>query len=338
MTTKDNLFTITEISEKTGVHPQTLRNWERQNLITPVRVAGNQRIYTNDHIAQIEEILKLKDEGLRLKGVLNVLTGKKTTFGKSSKPRMAVAAQTLEKTKTEPAAPKTESKPVTTYQQQEEAKEQNNEQTTQTEQVTNAPQSTAGVRRGRPKFKIAELEDMSISDLNDLAKSEGVLYFRQMLKDELITALAYPSQREAMKNQAKARTKERYGGKVYGTRAKEREAQKAEQQNQVEIQEEVQEAPQVQANNKTKKRGRKKGSSQSNQRQVTAAQKQNSAESPKLTEVKEAGNQGLVAANDKQAAKEEIDTRQKLIQDILAMGEAGKSPDEIAKVLAKQYK
>lgn len=315
MTTENQLFTITEISEKTGVHPQTLRNWERQNLITPMRVAGNQRIYNNEHIKQIDEILKLKDDGLRLKGVLNVLTGKKTTFGKSSKPRMAVAAQTLEKTKTEPVTPKEENNTVETSQK---AVKENN---TPKENKETAPQSTAGVRRGRPKFKIAELEDMSISDLNDLAKSEGVLYFRQMLKDELITALAYPSQREAMKEQAKARTKERYGGKVYGTRAKEREAQKAEQQEQQE----------PKSNGKSQNKQQK-------QRQVTAAQKQNSAQSPKLTEVKEAEEQGLVAANDKQAAQEEIDTRQKLIQDILAMGQEGKTPDEIAKVLAKQYK
>ena len=70
----NKFFRIKEVSEMTGVHPQTLRNWEREGLINPIRISGNHRLYTPNDIEQIEEIIRLKDEGLRIKGIQRVMS------------------------------------------------------------------------------------------------------------------------------------------------------------------------------------------------------------------------------------------------------------------------
>lgn len=279
MTKANNLYTIKDISEITGVHAQTLRNWEKENLIEPIRVAGNQRIYTDDHVARVREIISLKEEGLQLKGVRNVLVGKVNkakgavknavkNAGRSAAPKpMMSAAQTLEQT-----GGKKRGRPA--------------------KKVTTPTESTQG------KYSVEELQEMNLKQLTDIAQAEGVKYFRQMFKEELIVAIADPSRRDEMKEQAKARTKDRYGHKVYGERRKRMEEDKV----------------------------------------LQYAQTQEETQNPTITEEDEVQGEGLVEANVVEDTNEEMDNQQELIKKILDLGESGKSPEEIAKFLVSNYK
>lgn len=62
---------IREVSEKVGVSTHTLRFWEKEfeGIIAPLRTKGNQRRYTDDHVIIIEQIKRLKTEGLSLSAI-----------------------------------------------------------------------------------------------------------------------------------------------------------------------------------------------------------------------------------------------------------------------------
>jgi MerR family transcriptional regulator/heat shock protein HspR len=65
---------ISWVAEKYNVHPQTLRLWEREGLITPSRSEGNTRLYDDRACAQLEAILTLtRDLGVNLAGVEIIL-------------------------------------------------------------------------------------------------------------------------------------------------------------------------------------------------------------------------------------------------------------------------
>ena len=65
---------ISVVAERFGVHPQTLRMYEREGLLTPVRSAGNTRLYDEDSIKRLETILFLTRElGVNLAGVEVIL-------------------------------------------------------------------------------------------------------------------------------------------------------------------------------------------------------------------------------------------------------------------------
>jgi MerR family transcriptional regulator/heat shock protein HspR len=65
---------ISTVAERFGVHPQTLRMYEREGLLTPVRSAGNTRLYDEDAIRRLETILFLTRElGVNLAGVEVIL-------------------------------------------------------------------------------------------------------------------------------------------------------------------------------------------------------------------------------------------------------------------------
>ena len=58
---------ISWVAEKYDVHPQTLRLWEREGLLTPTRSRGNTRLYDEDACEQLESILTLtRDLGVNL--------------------------------------------------------------------------------------------------------------------------------------------------------------------------------------------------------------------------------------------------------------------------------
>jgi len=62
------------IAERYNIHPQTLRLYEREGLIKPVRTAGNTRLYGLDEIRKLEMILALtRDLGVNLAGVEVIL-------------------------------------------------------------------------------------------------------------------------------------------------------------------------------------------------------------------------------------------------------------------------
>lgn len=71
----DNKFVmISVVAERYGIHPQTLRLYEREGLIKPVRSAGNTRLYDEESIRRLEIILTLtRDLGVNLAGVEVIL-------------------------------------------------------------------------------------------------------------------------------------------------------------------------------------------------------------------------------------------------------------------------
>lgn len=68
------VYAISVAAELTGCHPQTLRAYEREGLVSPQRSAGNVRRYSDRDVARLREIQRLtQDEGLNLAGVRKVL-------------------------------------------------------------------------------------------------------------------------------------------------------------------------------------------------------------------------------------------------------------------------
>lgn len=67
------LFSISVAAELAGVHPQTLRIYEREGLLDPARTAGGTRRYSTSDIERLREIITLTAGGLNLAGVRRVL-------------------------------------------------------------------------------------------------------------------------------------------------------------------------------------------------------------------------------------------------------------------------
>jgi MerR family transcriptional regulator/heat shock protein HspR len=67
------LYVISVAAELAGVHPQTLRIYERKGLVDPARTAGGSRRYSDADIALLRRIQELTNEGLNLAGVQRVL-------------------------------------------------------------------------------------------------------------------------------------------------------------------------------------------------------------------------------------------------------------------------
>ena len=63
-------YTISAVADQYGVHPQTLRLYEREGLLKPSRSEGNTRLYTDADLERLELILSLtRDLGVNLAGV-----------------------------------------------------------------------------------------------------------------------------------------------------------------------------------------------------------------------------------------------------------------------------
>jgi MerR family transcriptional regulator/heat shock protein HspR len=68
---------ISVVSERYAIHPQTLRLYEREGLIKPVRSSGNTRLYDEESLRRLEIILTLtRDLGVNLAGVEVILNMK----------------------------------------------------------------------------------------------------------------------------------------------------------------------------------------------------------------------------------------------------------------------
>lgn len=68
------LFMISVAAELTGVHPQTLRIYERKELICPQRSSGNTRLYSQSDIDRLQFIQHLtQEEGINLAGVTRII-------------------------------------------------------------------------------------------------------------------------------------------------------------------------------------------------------------------------------------------------------------------------
>lgn len=70
----DNLFLISMAARHLGMHPQTLRKYERLGLIRPSRTLGSMRVYTANEIERLRTIKHLVDDvGVNLAGVQRLL-------------------------------------------------------------------------------------------------------------------------------------------------------------------------------------------------------------------------------------------------------------------------
>jgi MerR family transcriptional regulator/heat shock protein HspR len=67
------VYVISVAAELAGVHPQTLRIYERKGLVDPARTAGGSRRYSDADISVLRRIQELTNEGLNLAGVQRVL-------------------------------------------------------------------------------------------------------------------------------------------------------------------------------------------------------------------------------------------------------------------------
>ena len=67
------VFAIAVAAELAGMHPQTLRQYDRIGLVSPTRTAGKSRRYSMRNVAQLREIAALSAEGVSLEGIRRVL-------------------------------------------------------------------------------------------------------------------------------------------------------------------------------------------------------------------------------------------------------------------------
>ena len=67
------LFAIAIAAELSGMHPQTLRQYDRLGMVSPRRTAGQSRRYTMRDVVQLREISRLSAEGLNLEGIRRIL-------------------------------------------------------------------------------------------------------------------------------------------------------------------------------------------------------------------------------------------------------------------------
>ncbi|MEW8236866.1 MAG: MerR family transcriptional regulator, partial [Candidatus Thiodiazotropha taylori] len=69
---KNGFYPIRKVSELTGINPVTLRAWERRyGLIKPERTPKGHRLYTDDHIHLIRQIMDFIDQGISIGQVKN---------------------------------------------------------------------------------------------------------------------------------------------------------------------------------------------------------------------------------------------------------------------------
>lgn len=67
------VYVISVAAELAGMHPQTLRIYERRGLVTPARTDGGNRRYSDHDIAVLRRISELAAEGMNLEGIRRVM-------------------------------------------------------------------------------------------------------------------------------------------------------------------------------------------------------------------------------------------------------------------------
>jgi len=71
---KQGAYMISAVAEMYGIHPQTLRLYEREGLLKPSRTEGNTRLYTDEDLERLEIILSLaRDLGVNISGIAIIL-------------------------------------------------------------------------------------------------------------------------------------------------------------------------------------------------------------------------------------------------------------------------
>ncbi|WP_455223032.1 MerR family transcriptional regulator [Kaarinaea lacus] len=87
LATEEELYPIRTVSSLTGVNSITLRAWERRyGLIKPVRTPKGHRLYTQNDIDLIQQVLELLDKGISIGQVKDFLKGKSAQHAGDTKP------------------------------------------------------------------------------------------------------------------------------------------------------------------------------------------------------------------------------------------------------------
>src|SRR5689334_14476435 len=75
MTVDQDLFFISVAARMLGMHPQTLRKYERLGLVQPSRTIGSMRVYSRDELERLRLIKRMVDDGgINLAGVQRLLS------------------------------------------------------------------------------------------------------------------------------------------------------------------------------------------------------------------------------------------------------------------------
>src|SRR6266699_3879227 len=75
MTVEHDLYFISVAARMLGMHPQTLRKYERLGLVQPTRTIGSMRLYSRGELERIKLIKRLVDDGgINLAGVQRLLS------------------------------------------------------------------------------------------------------------------------------------------------------------------------------------------------------------------------------------------------------------------------
>src|SRR6478735_6967540 len=67
------IFAIAVAAELSGMHPQTLRQYDRLGLVVPERTSGGSRRYSLHHVAQLREVARMSAEGIGLPAIVRIL-------------------------------------------------------------------------------------------------------------------------------------------------------------------------------------------------------------------------------------------------------------------------
>jgi MerR family transcriptional regulator/heat shock protein HspR len=67
------VYVISVAAELAGMHPQTLRIYERRGLVNPARTQGGNRRYSDADIEVLRRIAELAEEGMNLEGIRRVM-------------------------------------------------------------------------------------------------------------------------------------------------------------------------------------------------------------------------------------------------------------------------
>src|SRR3954471_14726627 len=75
MALDQNLYFISMAARMLGMHPQTLRKYERLGLVQPTRTIGSMRVYSREELERLRLIKRLVDDGrINLAGVQRLLS------------------------------------------------------------------------------------------------------------------------------------------------------------------------------------------------------------------------------------------------------------------------
>ena len=72
-TTRTAVYVISVAAELAGMHPQTLRIYERRGLVSPARTQGGNRRYSDEDIERLRRISELTTAGMNLEGIRRVM-------------------------------------------------------------------------------------------------------------------------------------------------------------------------------------------------------------------------------------------------------------------------